>query len=512
MRKTSALLLAGALGLGAASTASAITWSGVVADPACAAGADLSSAELYIWKLKPGADVGYTDLQYDLRNKGGSNIGDTTIQSPPQWQTPGNFREAAAGTDVVFTLVTFDNGDITYNSGEQGVTGGDLSFTPRIPVGTSWPAAEGSVTPIGLGAAAGNPAINLTWGLTPEVAGASPTFGVGCHVAGLAPDPTTGGGIFAGYNVYRLANTGGTPTTQDFYDATLDGDPATGGFQYFAPMGAFDLTVGDPDTGPGMGGGDPLPVSDLAGLNNPDAMAWTGDEQAIFQDGPGTQRGGRSIGVAPSLGSVYWYAVQPVVGRADTNAITIGDLASATLGTGTGVMPTGMDVVTGGGIDSADVDNDGTIDFFSPQADFGIGGFGLTHGSLPLLSPPTMIDFNAFGVGTEIELEGDFSGGDVELAFTAANESGDVLGYNVYRHHGDVRVPVNEAPVLASGGEGSVYRLVDDLSQVSRRLSRSGSFTYSIDVLYNDGTEPSTVGPFVVEMGGREEVPARRRR
>ena len=71
--------------------------------------------------------------------------------------------------------------------------------------------------------------------------------------------------------------------------------------------------------------------------------------------------------------------------------------------------------------------------------------------------------------------------------------------------------PVNTRPILATGGEGGAYTLVDDLRRTSLRLRRSGTFTYTVDVLYNDGTPTTTIGPFEV-TGSSDRTPTRRQR
>jgi len=113
------------------------------------------------------------------------------------------------------------------------------------------------------------------------------------------------------------------------------------------------------------------------------------------------------------------------------------------------------------------------------------------------LSAPFQHSYVAAAATGDVTFTGDIVDGDVNLQFAMALEAGNVLGFNVYRHQGDVRLLVNDQPILASGGEGSVYTLVDDLGQSSRRLRR-GTLTYSVDVLFNDGTPTQTVGPFTV--------------
>lgn len=514
MRKLLPLVLAGAVGLGVSGTAFAVAMSGQVGVNNCTAGMDPTTlgAELYGFKIKSGG-AGYDDILADLTIKQGSvtRVGGAIVTNPPTWGLPDNFRLAEAPDDVIFAVVTFNDGSMTVNSGDVASTsGGNQGLSHKLAVGANIPDTWGvrNGQPAGTLPATddGNGGVDFRFAPWPEVTGDGDTFGPpSCRIGGhdATPGATNGQGVIAGYNVYRIPDGGTTPTAQTFYNAATDGSPATGGFLYFVNFRTLNSATAD---GPGPPDSDTARLTDLAGLFNVDSAAYTGDDTVVFQDSANTPGGTpRAVGTAPVSGTTYWYAVQPVVGSMMISALDGTSLSSSSSWTAAG-----LDRVPGGGMDSIDLDGDGTIEFFSPQADAGIGGFGLTNDSLPLLSPPVQHTFVAAAATGDVTFTGEIVDGDVNLQFAMALEAGNVLGFNVYRHQGDVRLPVNSEPILASGGEGSVYTLVDDLGQSSRRLRR-GTLTYSVDVVYNDGTPTRTVGPFTIGSSD-ESSPVRRRR
>jgi hypothetical protein len=515
MRKLLSLLAA--LGLAGAATA-ATTFNGIVADADCTIGYDAAglAAELYGWKIKNGS-VGYTDVLADLSHKTGTltNVGGASITSSPAWSLPPNWRLPEAAEDVVFAVVTANDGRVHVNSGAVGLAGGDPGFAPLHVVGHGIPTAWGVRNAMDLApsAQAGDLGIHYTFAPVPEVTGGAETFGVGCHVGGLQADPNSGLGIIAGYNVYRVTGTcGAEPTPADVLANATDGNDANGGWVYFVPALAFDWTLGDVGRAGEDAPSDANPQGDLAGLNNADMSAYTGDDAMVLQDSPNNPDGtARCCGRAPSLGGGYWYFAQPVMRSPDGQ--TIADLEGVSLASSGAWTASTMDVVPGGAADAADLDGDGSIEFFSPQADVGIGGYGLTNGSLPLLSPGTCLDWTALAPGSTVSFQGTRTGSTVALRIEATLETANVLGFNVYRHDGFVRLPVNDLPILASGGEGSLYTLVDDLAQTSRRTRRGGTLTYTVDVLFNDGTPTATAGPFEVAAAAeRAGAPQRRGR
>jgi hypothetical protein len=63
---------------------------------------------------------------------------------------------------------------------------------------------------------------------------------------------------------------------------------------------------------------------------------------------------------------------------------------------------------------------------------------------------------------------------------------------------GAARLPVDDAPIMARGGEGSVYEAVDELGSSARRLRGAASLRYLVEILFADGSEPELAGPFAV--------------
>jgi len=522
MRNLLPLGLAVTLALGLAADASAVAMLGTVGANDCSAGMDPVAlrAELYGFKVKADGS-GYDDILADLSIKTGSpeRVGGAIVTNPPTWGLPDNFRLPEAADDVVIALMTLANGQIAVNSGVIATTSGGNQGVSHVQVlGAGIPAAWGirNAQDTSPSLQAGNLGVDVRFAPVMELTGTD-TFGpASCRIGASAPLPDArGGGILLGYNVYRLPGTASAmPTTQDFYDATLDGidDPlADGGWVYLARTAGFDLTVGDASGRPAPADDDA--DGDLTGMNNPDATGYTGDDRVIFQDsGANPDASGRAGGAdAPSLGGGYWYAFQPVVKSArGTTIAALGGVALSSAGSWT---ITTSNLVAGGGADAADLDGDGTIELFSPQADAAVNneGYGLTNGSLPLLSAPVFIDWQALAAADGVSFTGTLQGDAVSLQLQSALESGNVLGFNVYRQRGDSRVLVNDQPIVA-GAEGSVYTLVDELGQASRRLRHGGSLAYTVDVLYNDGSPTTTLGPFAIETSPAADAPARGRR
>jgi hypothetical protein len=263
----------------------------------------------------------------------------------------------------------------------------------------------------------------------------------------------------------------------------------------------FDGTAGD-DT-PGAPG-TPAPAEttghgDLVGMQNPDSMPVNGDEALLFQDFSGgfdastSAAVPRSMGTAPDSNTDYWYAMQPVV-RGDIADWT--DISLA--GSGRGDLT--MDWGGAAGADAVDMnpgDSDGP-EFISPQADFGIGGLGLTSGGSPLISAPVWYDSSvALPALGEVDLAATLRDSKVSIELTTGMQAGNVQGYNVYRVVGDSQVKINDTLIVADGGTGNVYKLTDEATQSGRR-TRRGTAQYTVETVYNDGSASTIDGPFTV--------------
>lgn len=368
---------------------------------------------------------------------------------------------------------------------------------------------------------------------THDIGGACTISGSNAAPATTAAGAVQGRGYIVGYNVYRMAGTAGVVPTRGQL-GTIDN------WEYYIPYSGFDLTQDDT---PGSTGGidrnnDGIPDGDdtqapsettgfldLAGVEQPrdvigSARASTGDEIVIFQDSAISQRP-RVSGTGPDVtgGTSYWYAFQPVIAGSVASFVNV---APDVMGNSTGFAVNGIlpgthtvdmdgDTVaesvtldfttTGNALPAGD-----TVEFFSPQAELvpPQPGLGLTNGGLPVLSAPVFGTANPAASLGQVTLNGTLSGNDVNLTFGTMLEPGNVAGFNVYRVVGDSRVRVNDSLILARGGEGNVYSLVDvAVTGTSRRVTR-GAGSYVVEVVYNDGTTSRFVGPFSVGSDDRE--------
>jgi hypothetical protein len=328
-------------------------------------------------------------------------------------------------------------------------------------------------------------------------------------------DPAHVRGAIIGYNIYRIPGTAGTvPTPADFKAALTDANPASGWVGF---MDVRTLHQATPDGNPGSAGTpSPIEVSsgtDIAGMQNPNGIAYDADEVMIFQDSSESTRsrpGGAPL--QPNLTQDYWYAVQPcMVGKVSdfqAAAWTPNDFMSG---------DHRCDIDGDGMFDGVDLDisppapcNVATIDFISPQAEFGIDGLGLTNNSLPLLSAPMFFDHTrALPATGGVSVVATLSGSDVSIQLTTGLEGRSIAGYNVYRQMGAQRVRVNAQPILAQGAESNVYSLLDTAVS-SARGPRATSVQYMVETVYSDGTASTFAGPFTVDLQAQQ--PARRRR
>jgi hypothetical protein len=550
-RRLGMRLLAGFAALALPALGSAQPVVGLVFD-GCATQVNSRTAmgEVYAVKIK-GAQNNYTDWLFDATTKGGLSapgvdVGDGAHNIPPNWQAGINAGE------IVFVYVTYPNGFIAIDANEPLGTGGDFGAVIRQKVGDSIASniagtptdgidltlsSSTSGTTIDMnGALAGgtanypfgaNGGIEAAFGALAELNPLDLVGGAGCTVSGTDPDPQTGRGNIIGYNVYRMVDSSGGATVP-----TVAQLGTVANFQYFIPY-SFNLGSGD-DTGatgpnePNPGTNDPV-LDDLAGLQNLDALAHSGDEVLIFQDSVTGRT--RISGTPPDITGAtdYWYAVQPVVGGS-VNGANPGAPGNTNpyWQSNNDNPPTAkclainfvlcgdhrMDLDSDGRFDAINLDLDAgnSPEFFSPQAEVGalpgLPGLGLTHNGLPLLSTPVWGSANpAAGLG-QVTLNATFAGADVNISFSTALETGNVQGFNVYRVIGETRVRVNPELIPARGGEGNVYTLVDQAARPTSRRTTRGTVEYMVEVVYDDGTANRMVGPFQVSA---DREPARRR-
>lgn len=542
MRTSLRFLLAASLLAMGTSAFAQVPVAGVVATEDCTniLFNDTENAELIVVKVQQTGGA-CTDMLFDLRQTGGLSAGGATAGDDVnvQWLVPPNWKNGQLGTDTHFAYVIYPPaaGQIANRMMLDSGTIANQDFTAAIvqTVGNSIPASipapsrgigltltssgtygvklagQAGATTAGFPRGA-NGGVEVAFAPLSEV-NDTDLIGGGCDVSGetrnpFTPnDPAVDGGLL-GYNVYRLAGTAGSPpTAQNFYDASINAN-LDDGWQYFMPItqsynlsAADNLSLGAP-TPPAGSDNNP---NDLGGLQNPDGVMSTGDEVLIFQDSASNRGLLRASGSAPVAGTGYWYAVQPVM------CGSIGDFSAATgFGPGGGLFA-GMHAMNvsalGAGNDAIDLDLDGSVDFFSPQADVGNQpGLGFTYNSLPVISQPVFGSVNPAPAAGRVSLSGRVDGQAVALTLQGGLE-GDVKGYYVLRGTGADAVRVNEHLILATGNESSTYQLGDDAVQ-ARRLSRGGTVQYSVEVVYTDD-HTSVAGPFTVTLD--RAAPAGRR-
>ena len=363
-----------------------------------------------LFSLKVNGSAGHADWAIHMGAKGGANVGiqDGDVGGPHvgaenAYQViASNFREPEQPSDVVTVYVTFPNGAVAIDSGDlstgfnfvtgvvQQVVGNSQPFVVpnagiRIPGDrAAYTADLGSGPELFPRAVVGG--WEVAWAPLLEIhdvagvlPGDDPSEGR-CTVAGGAGDldasrEQQSWGTLAGYNVYRLPADGARPSRAEI--------GALENFVYFAPVRA-DVIVPD----------------QLSELIDPDGTPQTGDEILLFRDVALNPDGSaRQIGLAPEPGRNYWHVIQPV---------TMGDIGGWSDLEFTFSWE-GPEPVTERWVPlrddwRTDLDGDGSFDsvalprydppdegsgptFYSPQAEWGLPGLGLTNGGLPLLSP-----------------------------------------------------------------------------------------------------------------------------
>lgn len=522
-----------------------------IADDTCSAPVDnvASLAEVYAVKLTSAGDDG-SDILFNIQNKGPSPL-PATLGTGLDGSVAPNWRVAGGPTtppgQFVFLYHTYPEGAfgpaggrgnwIGVDTGEPSSTGGGFGAILVTKVGDSLKSTYGANPgpPVALDLALGAGSVTVDTGagnrtypygsrsgievvfspiaeVTPNGGTITPATGVSfCTYGGENPIPGAPAadpkGHIIGYNVYRAPD-GPIPTRAQI--------GATANFVRFIPTNLFDLSAGDTA---GADGGGPLvdtngdTIGDVAqgdstpapaqgtsgafgfaGVEQPNdtvARRHSGDDMVIFSD---------ALAGLPD-GTGFWYAFQPVIGG---NLSTFGSTFVGWSGRnelpGDHTMDTDADTV----MDSISVDDIAgaagrTPEFISPQAEIGLPGLGLTHGGLPVLSAPVRGAINAAAAMGELSLEAVPSGTDMNLTFSTAVEGQNVSGFNVYRVMGDNRVRVNDSLILARGGEGNVYTLVDGVVRTSsRRTTTAVASSYLVEIVYSDGTPSKMVGPFSV--------------
>jgi hypothetical protein len=416
----------------------------------------------------------------------------------------------------MFAIITFPDGFVALDSGNVqagGVfttvdlqrVGNSLSVGTENGIGVTLP---GNASPYLVDTGTGTPSmfpfgtnsgIEVVFAPLAEV---NPrTHPGGCGIGGESNDPQTGFGLIQGYNVYRVPGTAPVvPTPADF----------VGDWQYYIAFGDFDSDVVNPGPGlPHPGAGDPDADGDLAGYQNLDGRPYTGDEILIYSDSARNPDGTlRAYGTGPDLsGSTgYWYAFQPVI--FSPVPLTAHDGVGYSVSNnfaGDHTMDSDFDLFE----ESLDLDFDGSADFYSPQAQVGINGLGLTNGGLPLLSPPVFARANPL-IAANMRLTGRRATGGIELTLTAGYEDGNILGYDIIRiGNGGRHTTITPETIVAEGGNGSTYRVLDSTLPGSARLVTRLSSTYWVTVHFAD-RDPRDIGPFHLQVTGPPAAVQRR--
>jgi hypothetical protein len=494
-------LLAGLLSLPLGAAAQTPTIGTVVDETGAQVDTNALACELYSVKSDGGrAD----DWLAHMYNKAGGGIGlqpDDFVGGTYQ-VLAGNFFRPEAPTNVVAGFVTCPNGRLHVDSGDLS-TGFNFMGSAALQtignsiLGTLTLPGDASPYPVDMGA--GSVDFPVVGANASATVGQSINYAFAPHAelndvdqgnwtwGGAAPDPGStlpSGGFIVGYNVYRLEDDGSRMPPDR---ATLGAMENWVGFMTME----FDQTIGD--VGPPGAPADLNPDGDFTGMQNPDMAAYTGDEILLYQDGANPAGDGVTFNPLPADPTLeYWYAVQPVVRG------SVADFADIALGGGA-PADHAEDLDGDGTDDWVDLDLDGTPDFYSPNENGGFPGLGLTHDSLPLLSPAALSDPARLPATAYLALEVEMGRRGVELSLNTALEAGNVLGYDVFRVVGPFREQVNEELIAARGGNGNTYEIVDD--RFSGRRGRSA--VYEVEVVFNDGTPTETFGPFAAEARAR---------
>lgn len=451
----------------------------------------MGDAELYAVKLTESGG-GTTDWHYDLRAKGGLNVGGASISDFAYTILGGNFTISESPTDGLFVIVTnlggagelgcrvlLDSGNAanpnlgpsTFQSlGEtiapvfDGFMGTGISLQPpgviEIPLDRGM-GVEPVTYPLGYSSG-----IEIMFGAFIDAQPLVYQPMAGCTFGGAIEHPTNPGhGILHGYNIYRQRDDGSETPPAEWDEADWLG---------YIPHHSFVLETPTGD-----------PIGDWATYVDSDDIPFNGNEYVRYNDTADGAYPRPSGHAAPSLGSVYWYAIQATVE---------GDHFEWNADTRIAGVPLGFDPVNGAAID---LDNDGSAEFISHNATVGgHRGLGLTCGGR--IGPPGVPlamrgQMNILSSTDNVTLTAATAG---RLSLAVDFESAEVLGYDLFRLSGRSRTRINERLVLARGGQGVVHRLVD------AELARLGRARYEVEVHRVDGSH-EVEGPFQLELTRR---------
>ncbi len=494
-------LFAGLLSLPLGASAQTPTIGTVVDETGVQFDTDASACELYSVKSDGGLS---TDWQAHMFNKAGGGVGllPADFVDGLYQVLAGNFTRPEAPTNVVAGFVTCPNGLLHVDSGSL-ITGFNFLGSAALQiVGNSIDGTltlPGDASPYSVDMGAGNVDFPVVGADSSGTVGQSINYAFAPHAelndvdqggwtwGGAEPDlgsTLPDGGFIVGYNVYRLADDGSMTAPNVATLGTMEN------WVGFMPMD-FEQTVGD--TGPPGAPADNDPDGDFTGMQNPDMAPYTGDEILLYQDGGNLAGDGVTANPRAADPTVaYWYATQPVVRG------SVADFASISLARGTSADHA-EDLDGDGTDDSVDLDLDGTPDFYSPNENAGFPGLGLTHDSLPLLSPAALSDPARLPAIGALALDVEMRRRVVELTLSTALEAGNVLGYDLFRVIGPFRERVNDGLISARGGNGNTYVIVDE--PFAGRRARN--LVYEIEVVFNDGSPTETHGPFLAEVSSR---------
>lgn len=388
-----------------ASSAFAASIQGFPFDAACGSlwTAPADAGELYATKISA-VPAPESDLRYDLSRKL-EGVSAVTALHRQGWNVDEDWRTMQMPmTDVMFVVVTLPDGRLMTDSSDSV----ELNYLGAAlqRVGDSLPAGQDASIGLTLPGTratyevafdtgsrtfprATSDGIQIAWAPVAEVNPLELAPRTSCSAGGrrFHPlDPTRG--AIVGYNVYRIPDTGSSSgSAAELMAALLDGDPSTG-WQYFADLRTFDVTVAQSFEAPNA---NDLAPGDLVTLANPDGRMYSSDEVLVFTDAFAENGLTRcaGCGTPPERGRPYWYAVQPVwTGGLDELADTGFTFATTPYGDHR------MDLDGDGTHDAASLDTvastgHDTAEFISPQAGAGFHGLGLTAAGLPLLSRST---------------------------------------------------------------------------------------------------------------------------
>jgi hypothetical protein len=435
-----------------ASTARAQQLSGEWNDAAC--GASLATHPC-AWIAAEKIDGGpRDDWQFDLTSlPGGARIGFAAVDvDGPSWTVHADrFSRAPSASDVTWVLGVVDDDLIALDSSSVGI-GVLMGFTSFQLVGDSpsLPASAGIVlptdgsqysVPTGRGRRLFPMATNSGRLIAfAPLADLSDAGVDACTTGGAVGDPASGRGLVRGYNIFRSPGPASVPPPVEvMLDSWLD----------FVDLDTFDMNSFGPDRN----------RWDLAYFANPDALPYTGDEIVFYSDANAWPDGSPRVD-GPLAGVGYW-AIQAVL-RGD-----VSDFANASLAGG---PPADLRVDTNqdGIFDAVDLDQDGALEFYSPQAARGLPGLGVggTHADPTCPRRPRRLifssgDFNQLPALGEIRAEARAERSDVVLTIDLANRAGDVVSLQASRRRGAACQVLTPGPIPVAGGEGSVVVLRD---------------------------------------------------